>query len=53
MQNDHEEVVRPFARIMASEVTRDETEAKAKKNPFLTDYSGSSFLDRPDTGFSG
>jgi hypothetical protein len=50
MQNDHEEVVRPFARIMANEVSHDETEVMAKKSPFLTFRSGHAFLDMPDTG---
>ncbi len=51
MQNDHEEVVRPFARIMANEVSQDEAETTAKKGLFLTLRSGSILhFDLPDFG---
>jgi hypothetical protein len=50
MQNDHEEVVRPFARIMASEVSQDEAGLTAKKGQFITNYSGHAITDLPDGG---
>lgn len=53
MQNDHEEVVRPFARIMASEISNDEVELIAKKSMFVSVRSGIALNDWPDAGFDG
>jgi hypothetical protein len=53
MQNNHEEVVRPFARIMANEVSQDESEMLAKKGQFITPYSAHAVGDKPDDGLNG
>jgi hypothetical protein len=53
MQNNHEEVVRPFARIMASEISQDDAEMMVKKGLFLTFYSGHAVGDKPDSVDAG
>ena len=50
MQNDHIEELRPFARIVANEVSSDETEMMTTKGLFITFRSGVGLTDLPDTG---
>jgi hypothetical protein len=50
MQNDNEQMVRPFARIMANEVSHDEVELIAQKGSFYSVMSGPAFNDAPDIG---
>jgi hypothetical protein len=53
MQNDHIDEVRPFARIMANEVSSDEAEMMAKKGLFNSVLSGHAITDWPDGAFGG
>lgn len=52
MQNDNEQLVRPFARIMADEVSQDEVESFSRKGVFFTVRSGPFYNDAPDIGVS-
>lgn len=52
MQNDQVEVIRPFARMLANEVSSDEAALKAKKGQFHSLPSGLNILtDFPDPHF--
>jgi hypothetical protein len=53
MQNDHIEELRPFARIVANEVSSDEAEMMATKGLFITFRSGDGLTDLPDSPSGG
>ncbi|GLQ98855.1 hypothetical protein [Dyella mobilis] len=48
MNNEEIEIVRPFARLMATEVSQDEVDLMAKKGTFVSVRSGPAFNDWPD-----
>lgn len=53
MQNDQMEYIRPFARMLANEVSSEEAALKAKKGLFHSLPSGPNILtDIPDANFN-
>lgn len=48
MQNEHVENIRPFARVMATEVATEDTDVVAKKGTFNSLPSGGLPNDWPD-----
>jgi len=50
MNNEEVEIVRPFARMMADEVTTEDMDLMAKKGVFVSVRSGGAFNDWPDIG---
>ncbi|GLQ98815.1 hypothetical protein [Dyella mobilis] len=49
MNNEDIEIVRPFARMMANEVSKDEMDLMTKKGTFNSMRSGHAINDWPDT----
>lgn len=50
MNNENIEIVRPFARLMADEVSTEDLDLMLKKGTFVSMRSGGAFNDWPDIG---
>lgn len=48
MNNENVEIVRPFARMMADEMSIEDIDSMSKKGAFITFRSGTGLTDMPD-----